>query len=1705
MSLAKKTLAARRRPIEDKNSDASSKSGQKNREHQSNGHTFKSKRRRARERNEELGNNDANSAKAVSSSESDNNKAASHYFGDRLSDAWKGKLWGIIKNSKNRQESRWPTKNENRKESKTQGQFAEWQRESFVRKDQHLSSAQRASLNRSMVHRPRKEMLYNCGVIPAGGLLCVLDCDRPSINHDNYGGDESEANDTLSASQIEQSDKTKEVEASIRLSRPIPYLGPGFVPLPKLCVYIACGTNHTLALLQGGTIWVWGKNNYGQLGFPAAKSNEAKQLIHEPRLVRQLQGVECARAACGRGFCVVVTTGGGVYSWGSGASGQLGTGDCPESRYNPVRIQHRRMWVSLQSTARHSKEVPSVHCGDTHTGICTVRGDLWMWGNNEYGQVTGLPPFAERDFDNERKDGDSSDNSLDASDSEGTEPEIGRRKHIRESKECGPKSVQSPMNAMAPRAAASAPSLKKMSTTVLSTMSMGLSLGIGTSSNAKSARKRASDLAKAKKGDSMPLLSLSSGETISKLALGKRHTLILTSHGAVYGWGDTSWGQLGDGFYHKHHHHHHLGHSDHISHHDHHSHHHHKRNNSSYVQATLARRLYCMPQNTTMQDQSTEKSHRTTQSLPKQVIFSRIGAGSAHSVAMTAAGSIWLWGTLCPGRDLDEQDKKVDETYVVEDTARLLQTFIQHKTVRDGEIMCKGNYAFIRTDLGLYAIDEIPIYDGKACEFRSRRASHKLTALKSRRVSIFDGKDIQVQSLTEGPIGPRIYTIIVNEPKSGMQVLNHKTSRTSLVSSAISETCTAATEQVGELIRFEVSLRTHFSVFPTTRRGIIQKANNIALYMRHQPDPTCEATSKSGNDDINIGPVESKENTGDSDTDYKIADSDYYNSSDSNFSSDKASAVYESDDELSEESGELGKDQTGKIQEPDVSWKPWTGLQAVLVGQKGTTSGEVDIKFPLQITSADPSATTPTVIEVVCKSAGRHWLNVTFEGEHVLGSPFEIHAIAAPPVRCVLHSREDMKGHAVVRTGGTNLLSVTAYDKYGNQCSLSQLKTTSNKGDTMTEQTTSMSSYLYSNIGSIDRSSVCLVIDGKEHSSACFDGGTDHTMSLLFTYGALRFPSRKGWSTKKKSINNAPTSKMPKIIVLRVSIGGRLVEGSLSARLLAATQLCNISASVPKMIQVGSALHINIKCDSKFSSSAEEKQNSTNNDTCEEFIVTVVGPKVAGTQSGIGSLMNGRHSRPIPVSDMGNGIYSSIIWPKLPGVHMVAVQHVTHDIVEPSPAENQLLAALMSKKRRGTALAVRIATGISNMSRMRRRDAERKEVRVLRQVQGSPFRVQVDMPTVGTMRRRMVIESHMTELKNLFQRLDIDQDGRVPTSTLESEMRREGSISRLLDESSRNYMLKASTASLTQFVDSLMGATCDEVLREISSDRDMKVEELRPENSQIQTLSDRSVSSVAFSTNTKSQVPPGTHHIQPSAAKSMVQKQSRDAIEHELMFVSPMENSSLIAVEHPKQNVIENHHKTGIYKNGAIMKQNQEEQRERGHLTSLDGPRLDVSQLRSGEHSDNEISMRVVSMQKTDKKSRPKSKSRLNSRLHPRRPKSQNHAHVSPRLSRYGTWSGLSLRHEIRKKFEVLHQSPYSKRITRRRRIGSGSSKSKSGIVLSQRKVQTCIHGDVEDYYRPSSAGSGRLANAPDYVKLRRPQSAQPQSRRRQGQVANNI
>jgi alpha-tubulin suppressor-like RCC1 family protein len=94
---------------------------------------------------------------------------------------------------------------------------------------------------------------------------------------------------------------------------------------------IATSGNHTLALKEDGTVWAWGNNDHGQLGNGTINVNG----IHTPNQVSGLTNIKAI--AVGSNHSIALDESGHVYLWGHNEYGQLGDGTIIE-HLTPVAI-----------------------------------------------------------------------------------------------------------------------------------------------------------------------------------------------------------------------------------------------------------------------------------------------------------------------------------------------------------------------------------------------------------------------------------------------------------------------------------------------------------------------------------------------------------------------------------------------------------------------------------------------------------------------------------------------------------------------------------------------------------------------------------------------------------------------------------------------------------------------------------------------------------------------------------------------------------------------------------------------------------------------------------------------------------------------------------------------------------------------------------------------------------------------------------------------------------------------------------------------------------------------------------------------------------------------------------------------------------------------------------------------------------------------
>ncbi len=135
---------------------------------------------------------------------------------------------------------------------------------------------------------------------------------------------------------------------------------------------VAIGTYSTFALKTDGTLWAWGKNNYGQLG----QNNQTG--YSSP--VQVGADTDWAYVAAGTGVNVCgIKTDGTLWTWGDGRHGALGqnTGYSVH-RSSPIQVGADTNWYKAGGPAA------------TGYPFCTAiktDGTLWAWGSNGTGNL----------------------------------------------------------------------------------------------------------------------------------------------------------------------------------------------------------------------------------------------------------------------------------------------------------------------------------------------------------------------------------------------------------------------------------------------------------------------------------------------------------------------------------------------------------------------------------------------------------------------------------------------------------------------------------------------------------------------------------------------------------------------------------------------------------------------------------------------------------------------------------------------------------------------------------------------------------------------------------------------------------------------------------------------------------------------------------------------------------------------------------------------------------------------------------------------------------------------------------------------------------------------------------------------------------------------------------------------------------------------
>lgn len=161
------------------------------------------------------------------------------------------------------------------------------------------------------------------------------------------------------------------------------YPAPIFLPKKTAdeqlqAVKAATGRAHTVILTENGAIFTLGNNAYGQCAREVIDDEEysGSELVHRVNS-EALQGHRVIDVICGQDHSIFMTESGTLYSCGWGADGQNGLG-----HYNN---QHH---PALINGDIKNEKIVKVSCAGDCVLALNDKGEVFGWGNSEYGQIS---------------------------------------------------------------------------------------------------------------------------------------------------------------------------------------------------------------------------------------------------------------------------------------------------------------------------------------------------------------------------------------------------------------------------------------------------------------------------------------------------------------------------------------------------------------------------------------------------------------------------------------------------------------------------------------------------------------------------------------------------------------------------------------------------------------------------------------------------------------------------------------------------------------------------------------------------------------------------------------------------------------------------------------------------------------------------------------------------------------------------------------------------------------------------------------------------------------------------------------------------------------------------------------------------------------------------------------------------------------------
>ncbi|MDO9628657.1 MAG: InlB B-repeat-containing protein, partial [Acholeplasmataceae bacterium] len=142
-------------------------------------------------------------------------------------------------------------------------------------------------------------------------------------------------------------------------------------------IQLSLGGDHSSALTSSGRLFIWGRNNFAQLGDNTTTNRSVPTEITDR--FNLVSGDHIIQVSLGEYHSSALTASGRLFMWGYNLYGQLGD-NTTTNGFVPIEITSQFSLVS-------DDQIIEVSLGGVHSSALTSSGRLFMWGYNLYGQL----------------------------------------------------------------------------------------------------------------------------------------------------------------------------------------------------------------------------------------------------------------------------------------------------------------------------------------------------------------------------------------------------------------------------------------------------------------------------------------------------------------------------------------------------------------------------------------------------------------------------------------------------------------------------------------------------------------------------------------------------------------------------------------------------------------------------------------------------------------------------------------------------------------------------------------------------------------------------------------------------------------------------------------------------------------------------------------------------------------------------------------------------------------------------------------------------------------------------------------------------------------------------------------------------------------------------------------------------------------------